>query len=263
MIPMIIKSLKNPKIKDLIKLRDSAYRKQTGLTLVEGLREITAALEAAVLFREFYTCKELLKGNETEHILDRLTAQKINSSEVSQDVFAKLAYGHRLEGILAVCKPKTFELRDLNFSSKSVFLILEGVEKPGNAGAIFRIADAAGIDGVILTDAQTDLYNPNCIRASLGTIFALKAVVSSNDRVFNFLKSNHAKIYASSPQAEKIYTEVEYERPLVIVVGSEDKGLSDFWLKRASEAVKIPMKGIANSLNVAASAAILVYEVIR
>ena len=151
-----------------------------------------------------------------------------------------------------------------DFSSKgSLFVIVECIEKPGNLGAILRTCDGAGIDGVIICDGKTDIYNPNVIRASLGTIFSIKIVVSSNEEALKFLKTKNIKVCATLPLAKKVYTKEDLVNPLAIVVGSEQNGLTDFWVKHADLKVKIPMRGQADSLNVSASTAILLYEIIR
>lgn len=258
-----ITSFHNPKIKESLELRDRSQRDKSGLTLIEGLREVACALRAEVPLKEVYTCKELLGHYEVDDLFQKLRALKIKVVEISESVYAKLAYGDRKDGILAVGKPAVVSLKDFLAPEKLILLVVEGVEKPGNLGAIFRVADAAGIDGIIICDEKTDLYNPNVIRASVGTVFALKAVVSSNARVFNFLKTNGIKIYVSTPFTETIYSEVSFKDSLAIVVGSEDKGVSEFWMNRAYTHLKIPMQGQADSLNVAASTAILLYEVVR
>ncbi len=258
-----ITSSHNPKIKELLELRERSQRDKSGLTLIEGVRETACALKAKVPLKEVYVCKELLSHYEVDDLFQKLRTLKIKTAEISESVYAKLAYGERKDGILAVGKPASFELKDFLSLDKQSFLVVEGVEKPGNLGAIFRVADAAGIDGIIICDEKTDLYNPNVIRASLGTVFAVRAVVSSNDRVFNFLKTNGIKTYVSTPFTETIYSEVSFKDSLAIVVGSEDKGVSEFWMNRAYTHLKIPMRGEADSLNVAASTAILLYEVVR
>lgn len=255
-----ITSLTNPKIKRIVSLKDHRCRIRNGLTIVEGCREIERALEAGVRFQEFYLCEG--------YALPAASKRKLKTSgaafyEASQGVFEKMAYGDRQNGILGICQSRTLSLTNLSLSTIPLLLIVEGIEKPGNLGAILRTADGAGVDGVIVCDEKTDLYNPNVIRASLGTIFSVKTVVSSSHETYQFLKSKKIQICASSPYAQRIYTQMDATLPWALVVGSEQGGVTDFWQRHADLMVKIPMRGAADSLNVASSAAILLYEVFR
>ncbi len=258
-----ITSFSNPHIKHVVKLRENKARQETGLTIVEGAREIKAAQESGVVFKEIYICddfKEVVPLNEFVNIF---TKKQILILETSKEIFAKISYGDRMEGILAVCEIPQHDWMSLKLTQKPLYVIVENVEKPGNLGAMMRTCDAAGVDGLIVCDPKTDIYNPNVIRASLGTVFSIPIFVSTNSAVWEFLSNQKINICASSPEAKIIYTQVNLNIPLAIVVGSEDKGLSDFWLKKAKLQVKIPMKGRANSLNVSATAATLIYEVVR
>ncbi len=258
-----ITSSQNPKIKELLSLRERSSRDESGLTLIDGLREVLCALEANVTLKELYFCKELLHRHNADHVFKKLHTLKVKCVEIPKAIYLKLAYGDRKDGILAVCKPGTFSFKDFVSTENSFFLVVEGVEKPGNLGAIFRVADAVGINGIIICEDKTDLFNPNVIRASIGTVFCVKAVTATRDQAYNFLQTNGIKIYASSPFAKTIYSQVSLSERLAIVIGSEDKGVSDFWIERACANLKIPMRGMADSLNVASSAAILLYEVLR
>ncbi|MCK5259817.1 MAG: RNA methyltransferase [Candidatus Omnitrophica bacterium] len=259
-----ITSLTNSRIKHVVQLRNRKQRVEDGLTVVEGAREMTRAFEAGVVFKELYICVPLFEASQEVHLLvEKLTLKKIPVYETTQAVFSKISYGNRSEGILAVCAPRPVTFK--NFSSKdlSLFVVVERVEKPGNLGAILRTCDGAGIDGVIICDGKTDIYNPNVIRASLGTIFSVKTVVSSNTEALKFLRSKNIKICVTLPRAKTVYTKAKLTSTLAVVVGSEQSGLTDFWAEHADLKVKIPMRGFADSLNVSACTAILLYEAIR
>lgn len=266
-----ITSLTNPHVKELVRLRTGGHRKSAGVTIVDGSREILRAMEAGIEFKEFYVSPELLgRGEEEKQLQAGLSGVKVPVFEVTRIVFAKIAYGDRQEGVLGICEPPKRSLADLQLRSKpclsgrqALIVIIEHVEKPGNLGAILRTCDAAGVSGVIVCDSKTDLYNPNVIRASVGTIFTVHTVQCSNDEVLRFLRTKGIKAYAASPQAQTIYTQINLTGAVAIVLGSEQEGLSDFWDKNADARVKIPMRGHADSLNVSASAAILIYEAIR
>ncbi len=259
-----ITSPTNPHVKEIVRLRTGKDRKNTGVTIVDGTREILRALENGVKFREFYVCPELLARDEDEKQLQtKLSESKVPVFEVAKIVFAKIAYGDRQEGILGICETPKRSLMDLRLRSNPLVVVIEHVEKPGNLGAILRTCDAAGVSGVLVCDSQTDLYNPNVIRASVGTIFTVNTLQCSNDEALRFLKNKGIRIYAASPQAQTVYTRADLAGAVAFVLGSEEKGLSDFWKNNADARVRIPMFGSADSLNVSTSAAILVYEALR
>jgi len=256
-----ITSLTNARVKEVVALRNRKHRDRSGYTIVEGEREILRAHQADVEFGALYICRELLKSsNENEKVIGKCLCPVY---ETTKAVFLKMSYGDRAEGILAVCTPKLSDLQNLKPKPNPLYLVVERVEKPGNLGAILRTCDGAGVDGVIICDGKTDIFNPNVIRASLGTVFSLKVVVSSNEDAYQFFQSRKVKIYATLPQAKTIYTKEKLTKPLAFVVGCEQDGLSDFWIAHADCKIKIPMHGRADSLNVSASTAVLLYEIVR
>ena len=262
MQPKQLTSLKNPDIKKVVRLRERKFRDRTRLTIVEGLREILAAVEAKVDIKELYVCRELF-DNRGEGALVKRISSNTPVMEITKEAFAKIAYGDRQEGLLAVCQPKHLTLNELLVDENSLWVIVENVEKPGNLGAILRTCDAGGVSGVVVCDHATDLYNPNIIRASLGIVFSIPVVPTSNQNALQFLQKNKINIVAAMPNAKLVYTQANFKGSCAIVLGSEEKGLSDFWKKNSSMQVNIPMLGHADSLNVSSTAAILIYEAIR
>ena len=258
-----ITSFINPKIKKLVQLRNRKDRDQSHETIIEGYRELLRAVESNVRLSEFYFCPDLLKQYDREGLLDKVLKLKIPMYEVHQPVFEKAAYGDRKEGCIAVASPVAWKLNDLKLPEQSCVVVVEKVEKPGNLGAMLRVCDGAGVDAVIVCEPKTDIYNPNAIRASVGTIFSVNVAAATNEEARNFLKAKKFKICATTPAAEQIYSKENLAPPLAIVVGSEDEGLTDFWIKNADVRVKIPMNGKADSLNVSVSTAILLYEALR
>ena len=261
-MPTKITSVSNPKIKQIFHLRKPADRQAHGLTVIEGHREIMMAFDAKVRIKELYIFENKPHA-QTKKIIDQCSQLKIPVYETSSAVFAKMAYGDHRQGILAVCERPVTSLKAFKISSHSLIVIVEGVEKPGNLGAILRTCDAVGVDGVIFCDPKTDVYNPNVIRASLGAIFTVNVAVASLKDVFDFLKSHKIKVYAASPKGRHLYSRLTWDRPLAIVVGSEDAGLSDAWFKDAHTLLHIPMRGKVDSLNVSTTVGILVYEAMR
>jgi TrmH family RNA methyltransferase len=265
-----ITSLTNPRVKNIIKIRDHRNRTGKQLSLVDGMREFAAAIRAKIRLEEVYLCRELLTKEEGEELTDtandlakKIAAQRVPIFEVSKDVFMKMSFGERESGVLALIESKTHEIQSLRLKSNPLVVVLETVEKPGNLGAILRTADAVGADAVIVCDMQTDIYNPNVIRSSLGTIFSLPVVVASKEDTVSFLKNSRIKICATVVDTRTLYTKVNFHDAIAIVLGSEQNGLSDFWKQHADMNVKIPMKGKADSLNVSVTAAVLLYEAVR
>jgi len=254
-----ISSLQNPQIKEAAKLKDAKERGRQGLILIEGSREISLALAAGVKLEKLFYCQEYSLGREDPSLF----ADKKNIINVSPEVFKKLAYREHPEGFLAVARPKFLGLADVKLKDKPLVIIIESVEKPGNLGAILRSADAAGVDAVIVGDAKTDIYNPNVIRASLGTVFANQVAVSSTEKILRWLKEKKIKSFATLPLADKVYTKADYTGPSAIVIGTEDVGLSNLWSQKADEKIKIDMKGKIDSLNASVSLAVVLFEALR
>ncbi len=251
-----IESLQNENIKRIIKLRKARERKKSDSILIEGEKEIELALEANIKIVEFYFCRDLA-GELSLDINEELII------EVSKEVFNKISYRDTADGYLAIARPKYLKLDEIKLSKTPLILVLENVEKPGNLGALFRSAEAAGVDLVILNNAQTDIYNPNVIRASRGTVFTNQIINLSIKETKDFLNKNKVKSFAATDKAKKEYTEIDYKKPSAIVLGTEHDGLSEEWLDKASEKIKIPMKGKIDSLNVSVSGAVIVYEALR
>lgn len=259
----ILTSLANPRIKAAVDLRDRRERERTGLTLVDGAREVGRALAAGVALVEVFVCESLLAGPDARQALDLLRNRDIPLQPVSETVFAKLAFGQRAEGLVAVVRIPSTALDELRLPAVPLVVVVEGVEKPGNLGAVLRSADGAGADAVIAASPATDLFNPNAIRASAGTIFAVPLAAAPSGETLGWLAGRALRIVTALVDAEKAYTDADLTGPLALVLGAEAEGLSDAWRKPDVQAVRIPMLGVADSLNVSVSAAILLYEARR
>jgi len=254
----MLTSTQNEKVKNIIKLRKARERKARGLTVVEGRHEISLALSSGVELIELYRCKNFTS--------DRNFKVKINENkftEVDEKVFRKISLRENPDGWLSLCKTQEKNLDEIKLSSTPLILVLDNIEKPGNIGAILRTADAVGADAVILTNSQTEIYNPNVIRASLGTVFSVLIVASSIKNVTEYFYKNKIKTYGTTPGATSNYTELDYKEGTAIIVGSEHEGLSKEWLRKVDEKIRIPMKGTIDSLNASVSTAVVLYEIIR
>lgn len=253
----------NPRVRAAIALRDRRARDRTGLTLVDGVREVRRALEAGVVVAEAFICEPLLAGPDARAVLDRLRANGTTVDSVTEPVFANLAFGERAEGVVAVVRIPSLELAKLAVPSDPLAVVIEGVEKPGNLGAVLRSADGAGADALIVADARTDPFNPNAIRASAGTVFSVPLAAASTASTIAWLRDHGLRIVAARVDADRLYTDLDLTGSLAIVLGAETEGLSASWTGPDIEAVRLPMLGVADSLNVSVSAAILLYEARR
>ena len=253
-------SSNNPRIKEVVNLRESDYRKKSGLFLIEGRREFELALAARIEIKEVFLCPELLGISDLPLGLQK---KGISTYEVSAEVYSKIAFGNRKDGILAAAREPKLSLADLKLKNNPLLIVLERIEKPGNLGAIVRTADASGADAVIASDSSIDIYNPHAVRSSLGALFTTQVVRGETKKIISWLKSNNIKIICALPQADLAYTAVNFRESCAIVLGSEDKGLGTIWKDSADYRVRIPMLGKSDSLNVATAAGVLLYEAIR
>lgn len=254
-------SLQNPLIKQLTQLKDkSRERKKTGLFLIEGQREVSLALKGHYAIERILFLPELISESQ----ISPLVSSETELIEISKEVFQKLAYRDTTEGVIAVAKCKSHDLETIHFTTKNpLILVAEAPEKPGNIGALLRTADAANVDAVIIANPKSDLYNPNIIRASVGCIFTKQVALGTTSEIINFLKSNNINIFSAALQASVNYNTQDYTKPTAIVVGTEATGLSDDWLKNATQNIIIPMQGDIDSMNVSVAAGILIFEAKR
>lgn len=260
---MVITSKQNPTIKALIALRRRREREQVGLTLVDGYEELSCALASGVKVNQLYVCPELMAGGEQTGRLKQLTDAGTSITELSRPIFEKVAYREGADGWLAVVPALVASISALQLPERSMLLVCEAVEKPGNIGAMLRTADAAGAHAMVAVDGVTDWGNPNVIRASKGAVFAVPVADVSQEVFYAWLKDHAVTIVASTPDTDIPFTEPDLTGSVALFVGSEKYGLSDFWLQHADVRVRIPMAGTVNSLNVATSAALLLYEAVR
>jgi TrmH family RNA methyltransferase len=254
----IINSASNYKIKELKLLRKAPRQRAADLFIIDGRREIALAQEAGWEIEAVFYCPALAKDKPTW-----LEKSASDITEVSPAVFEKICYKENPAGLLAVARRQEWALAELALGVKPLVVILEAVEKPGNIGAVIRTAYAAGVTAVIIADSQTDLFNPNVIRASEGLIFKQPLGVASSAAVLAWLKSNKIEIFAAATDGAKSYSDVDLSGPVALVFGTEATGLRSDWLQAAAEKIKIPMRPDVDSLNVSVSAAIVTYEAVR
>ncbi|MCQ2183152.1 MAG: RNA methyltransferase [Bacteroidales bacterium] len=254
-----ITSVQNPKIKQLLALQEkSRLRRETGLFIVEGRRELQHCIDAGFEIDTIFICPEL---GGTIPPKSLRPGSKI--FETSREIYRKAAYREGTEGVIAEVRAKETTLSDLKLKENPLIAVLESVEKPGNLGAVLRSADAAGADAVLICDPLTDLYNPNLIRSSIGAVFTVPCVACSSSDAISWLKENGIRILTAQLQDSSWYYDTDMKHGTAIVIGTESKGLTEAWRQAADAHIRIPMLGRLDSLNASVSAAILLFEAVR
>ena len=293
MNPEVITSAQNPKLKRLLALQEkSRLRREEGVFVVEGRRELEHCVAAGFAVESVFICPDIFgdpcgqalppEGRNTrgsiaggpsrrdggvspkgELPMGVVPAMQGQQFYISKELYAKVAYREGTEGIIAEVKAKYLGLGDLQLKENPLVMVLEGVEKPGNLGAVLRSADAAGADAVIICDPLTDLYNPNLIRASIGAVFTVPVVCCTSEEAIAFLKAREIRILTAQLQDSSPYYDVDMRTGTALVMGTEATGLTPVWRTAADAHILIPMLGRLDSLNVSVSAAILLYEAVR
>jgi RNA methyltransferase, TrmH family len=258
-----VSSPANPRVRAAAALRDRRARERTGRILIDGARELLRALDAGLAVETIFVCRPWCRTEACRDLLGRLAGDDRRVVPVTETAFARIAFGDRAEGVVAVAERPGLELAALQLPADPLVAVVEGVEKPGNLGAVLRSADGAGLDAVLAADPRTDVYNPNAIRASLGTIFSVSLAAATTAETLAWLRARAIRIAVARVDGPALYTETDLRGPLAIVLGSEASGVSAAWAGPDVVAVRLPMLGAADSLNVSAAAAILMYEARR
>lgn len=254
-----ITSTQNPKIKSLLSLEKPRERRKQGLFIIEGKKEIKMALDAGYKIGNLFFCDDIISEEE----LSGLASDNKLLIPVAREVFDKIAVRENSGGVLAVAEQKAHSLKQIRLGQNPLILILEAVEKPGNLGAILRTADAAGVDAVIICDPQTDFYNPNVIRSSIGCVFSTQIASATSEETIEWLNKNGIAIYCTYLKASSQYHLVDFTTPSAIVMGTEATGLSPVWVNNSTRNIIIPMHGMIDSMNVSTAAAVVVFEAKR
>lgn len=264
MTDQVITSPANTRVKALVALRRRRARLQQGVTLLEGRDELALAVEAGVRPTALYVCSELMRdGDGGAALTQTIRARGAEVIHLSRQAFDKVAYREGPDGFLAVVPMSERPLEALDLPADPLLLVAEGVEKPGNLGAMLRTADAAGVDAVVAADPTTDWGNPNVVRSSKGTVFSVPIATGTTEETTTWLRRHGVQILAATPDSDLLHTDVDLRGPLAIAVGTERDGLTEPLMRAATHRVRIPMHGQVNSLNVATSAAVLLYEAER
>jgi RNA methyltransferase, TrmH family len=248
MTELFISSTQNPQIKQIVNLRDRQERDKQQLFLIEGYREILRAMQAGWKMTQIFVCEEFFLGENEPALIQQLVARGTQLITTSEKVFQKISYRDRPDGLLAVAPQRRLQLEDIRIKNGNppFYVVAEAIEKPGNLGTILRSSDAVGV-----------------VRASVGTLFSVPTVEANGQETLDWLKSQGISILAATPHAKEEFTKIDVTGPIAIAVGTEQLGLSDRWMKQADKQVRIPMNGVADSLNVAMATTLLLYEVHR
>jgi TrmH family RNA methyltransferase len=255
----LITSHHNPKIKGLLALEKPRERRRQCLFVIEGKKEIALAIKAGYRIGNLFFCESMIRP---EDVLDLGIPEKF-LFPITKEVYDKIAVRENSGGLMAVAEQKTHRLSDLRVAANPLVVVLESVEKPGNLGAILRTADAAGVNAVIVCDPQTDIYNPNVIRSSIGCIFTVPVAIASSAEAIAWLRERDIRIYSAALQDAKPYHTQDLTQPCAIVMGTEATGLTEIWTSQSHANIIIPMAGIADSMNVSTAAAVLIFEARR
>src|SRR5262245_32611332 len=254
-----ITSLYNPTVKNLVKLRQRRARDRQQLILIDGARALRLALQNAFQVTAIYFAADV--AQTYADLLQHARVTGVALQEVSAAVFSKIGYGDNPDGILGVASQPGVDLTALPSRSLPLYVVTEGIEKPGNLGAILRSADAAGVTGLIVCDSQTDVWNPNVVRASQGAFCTVPIAIASAPEALDWLRQHHIQILVATPSARQCYTELDLHLPSALIMGAEHTGVSPIWHRE--HPIRIPMAGQVDSLNVAQTAAILLFETVR
>jgi len=265
----LITSRKNPRLKAAADLRESRARRQVGRFLVDGARETWRAIRSGIEIETLFVCREWCNSEDAAEVLKLISGASESFRgevlDVAAEAFPAVAFGDRADGLVAVAVTPRRTLADLKLSAQPLVGVIAGIEKPGNVGAVLRSADGAGVEALIVAGGNTDLYNPNAIRASLGTIFSVPVVAASEAETLAWLRAQKLQMVAAIlGDASRDYSTIDYRQPTALVLGSEADGLGPLWRGQADiRPIAIPMRGIADSLNISNAAAVLFYEALR
>jgi len=244
-----------------LQLQKSQVRTLDKLFVIEGLKEIEKAVSVGYLIHSVFFCAKLISPLHLAKLLHSQMDYPVY--EVSHEVYEKIAYRENSGGVVVVAQSKTHSPEKITLASNPLYLVIEGIEKPGNLGAIYRTADAAGIDAIIICDPKTDIYNPNAIRASLGCVFTVPTFIMDSHIAISWLKKQKIQILSTYLQAAIPYHTADFKIPTAIVMGTEATGITQDWVVASDANIIIPMRGQADSMNVSVSTAIVVFEALR
>ncbi len=259
-----ISSAANPLVKRIRLLANRKHRREQGAFVVEGIQPVWRAVAAGWEIEALLVDPDLRPDSAAAAMVAEQEAKGVRVARLSRDLSQRLGSRDSPAGLAAIVRSRQASLADLPVADDSVFVALHRIGNPGNLGTIIRTADAVGAAGIILIGDTTDPYAPTSVKASMGSIFAVNvARVPAAEPFLAWAAANGVQILAASGRAGAAHWSADYRPPLALLLGSEGEGLPADLLDGADLPIRIPMTGTAESLNVAAAAAVLLYEVRR
>lgn len=259
----VLTSRRHPLVRLALRLHTKRGRDEEGLFLIEGTVELKRACTTGIKINELLMTPEVSRSSRAAPLIDYVSSGGGGCSICDRQIMDRICYRSQAQSVLAIAPTFKTEMDCLKIDRSSIFVVCVGIEKPGNLGSIIRSADAAGIDGIIVCDAATDLFNPNVVRSSIGTLFSLPVVNVSQTEFLDWRHEAGIQIVATAPSSHKPYYEVDFTQSVAIIVGNESVGLNDDWLRSADEIVALPQLGQSDSVNVAMTATVLSFEARR
>lgn len=260
----IITSPQNPLIKQTLLLQEkSRLRKESGLIVIDGWKETLLAIKNGFQIKTVFYFEQYLSELESDELQQLTITMHTTFVSTSEEVFDKLAFRGRTSKIVSIAKHRTSTFENITENENGLYLVLDGIEKPGNLGAILRIADAAGVNAVVCSDVQTDIFNPNVIRSSVGCVFSQKIICAEKEQILDYFQTKKIQVFTTSLKAAKDYLDVDYTAASAFVFGTEAEGVQSFWEENANQNILITMRGQNDSLNVSNSVAIVIFEALR
>lgn len=260
--PDVIESTGNERLKRIRRLRRTRARRELGTFVVEGYREVCRAVAGGVVLEELFVAPTSYLGTNEASLVEAV-GDHTKVITLGGDAFASITTRDRPDGVLAVARQFPCGLGIQRATGAGMHLVVEGVERPGNLGTMLRTACAAGVSGVIVCDAMTDIFHPEVVRASTGALFLLPVTSVTSTEAIAWIRRRSVRVIAGSPSGSSPYWAQDLTAPTAVVVGSEQYGLSAQWLDAADAVVSIPMSGGVDSLNLAAATSILLFEGVR
>lgn len=253
-----IESTQNPVIKEALAVREMRSRFRGEAFIIEGVNLLEGALKAGALRRVFYT-----EGFGKRHapLMKSLSSGEIELFEVTERIIARLTETETPQGVAAVSSVKAASLDEVGL--KGILVVIDGLQDPGNLGAIIRTSDAVSAEAVVLLAGTCDAFMGKTLRASSGSVFNIPIVYEERTALIKALKGKGVRVAATTLDAKQSLFDADLRSPLAFVFGNETSGVSAELREAAAIRLRIPIPGRAESLNVAAAAAVCLYEALR
>jgi len=259
----VVSSAQNPTFKHVQKMSKPRYRRESGEMLVEGYREILRAMDNHHPVLQLFICPDFFLGTNEANLIERVQMQGGRIVRFDAELFQRMSYRDRPDGLIALCPHISLHLNDLVLPENPLLLVAVSIEKPGNLGTMIRSADAAGVHAVLVCDRNTDIHNPNVVRASVGTLFSLPVVECEGHAARTWLHDKNITPVATTPSATLLHFHADLAGPIALILGSEQFGLDQDWLSSIQTHIRIPMEGQCDSLNVSSAGSLVLYEALR